>query len=85
MPKHNYVLSRLNRRCIDSSQMGPSDFFDVPTPSRPFRVERSWVVLGFHPQRSDERFQICFLTSHPPFPSFLAQLDKLQRVYACRI
>ena len=26
-----------------------------------------------HPQDSAERFQICFLTSHPPFPSFLAQ------------
>ncbi len=25
---------------------------------------------AFHPQGSDERFQICFLTSHPPFPSF---------------
>jgi hypothetical protein len=25
---------------------------------------------AFHPQDSDERFQICFLTSHPPFPSF---------------
>jgi len=28
---------------------------------------------AFHPQDSKERFQICFLTSHPPFPSFLAQ------------
>jgi len=26
-----------------------------------------------HPQDSAEKFQICFLTSHPPFPSFLAQ------------
>ena len=25
---------------------------------------------AFHPQGSDERFQICFLTFHPPFPSF---------------
>ena len=28
---------------------------------------------GFHPQDSAERFQICFLTSLPPLPSFLAQ------------
>ncbi len=28
---------------------------------------------AFHPQDSDERFQICFLTFHPPFPSFLPQ------------
>ncbi len=28
---------------------------------------------AFHPQGSYERFQSCFLTSHPPFPSFLAQ------------
>jgi hypothetical protein len=25
---------------------------------------------AFHPQGSYERFQSCFLTSHPPFPSF---------------
>jgi hypothetical protein len=25
---------------------------------------------AFHPQGSYERFQICILTSHPPFPSF---------------
>ena len=25
---------------------------------------------AFHPQGSNERFQSCFLTSHPPFPSF---------------
>ena len=25
---------------------------------------------AFHPQDSNERFQSCFLTSHPPFPSF---------------
>ena len=25
---------------------------------------------AFHPQGSYERFQVCFLTSHPPFPSF---------------
>ena len=25
---------------------------------------------AFHPQDSDERFQSCLLTSHPPFPSF---------------
>jgi hypothetical protein len=25
---------------------------------------------AFHPQGSDERFQICIPTSHPPFPSF---------------
>ena len=24
---------------------------------------------AFHPQGSNERFQSCFLTSHPPFPS----------------
>jgi len=28
---------------------------------------------AFHPQDSAERFQSCFLTSHPPFPSFLPQ------------
>ena len=28
---------------------------------------------AFHPQGSSERFQSCFLTSLPPFPSFLAQ------------
>ena len=25
---------------------------------------------AFHPQGSAERFQVCFLTFHPPFPSF---------------
>ena len=32
-----------------------------------------------HPQDSAERFQICFLTSHPPFPSFLAQTRPPER------
>ena len=28
---------------------------------------------AFHPQGSAERFQSCFITSHPPFPSLLVQ------------
>ena len=31
---------------------------------------------AFHPQGSYERFQICFLTSHPPFPSFAWHNDR---------
>ena len=43
----------------------------APTPGdsspRPDAVRRT---LTFHPQGSAERFQVCFLTFHPPFPSF---------------
>jgi hypothetical protein len=31
---------------------------------------------AFHPQGSNERFQISLRSSHPPFPSFLAQSDR---------
>ena len=35
---------------------------------------------AFHPQGSNERFQIRFLTSHPPFPS-LAWRNHIDRVH----
>ena len=38
---------------------------------------------GFHPQDSVERFQCCFLTSHPPLPSFLAQTRPPVRAGQC--
>jgi hypothetical protein len=38
---------------------------------------------AFHPQGSYERFRICFLTSHPPFPSF-AWHNEIDPRWKCR-
>ena len=38
---------------------------------------------AFHPQGSYERFQICFLTLHPPFPSLLGAIDVTEGM--CRV
>ena len=47
----------------------------LPTPHARLASGRWSGATGraFHPQGSDERFQSCFLTPRPPFPSFLAQ------------
>ena len=45
-------------------------------------VRRYWT--GFHPQGSFERFQSCFLTSHSPFPSFLAQSHRPEALWSSR-
>jgi hypothetical protein len=40
---------------------------------------------AFHPQGSNERFQISLRSSHPPFPSFLEQSDRPRsRIYSDR-
>ena len=50
----------------------------LPTPHARLASGRWSSITGraFHPQDSAERFQNCFLTSHPPFPSFLPQSDR---------
>ena len=47
----------------------------LPSPHARLASGRWSGVTGraFHPQDSAERFPSCFLTSHPPFPSFLSQ------------
>jgi hypothetical protein len=47
----------------------------LPTPHARLASGRWSGATGraFHPQDSAERFPSCFLTSHPPFPSFLSQ------------
>lgn len=47
----------------------------LPTPHARLASGRWSGATGraFHPQDPAERFQSCFLTSHPPFPSFLPQ------------
>ncbi len=66
-------LSKLNSMAfglaVYASQCG------LPTPHARLASGRWSGATGraFHPQGSYERFQSCILTSHPPFPSFLAQ------------
>ena len=70
---------RLPRKVFRRSIAWPSDSLSTlrsagyPDPRKTrFRPLVRRYRTGFHPQGSDERFQRCF-TSHPPFPSCLAQ------------
>lgn len=77
-------LSALNSMAFElavyASQCG------LPTPHARLASGRWSGATGraFHPQDSAERFRSCFLTSHPPFPSFLSQSQPPKRQFAFR-
>ena len=71
---------RLLRKVFRRSIAWLSDSLSTPRRVRclPRRKTRFQLLVrhywaGLYPQGSAERFQSCFLTSFPPFPSFLSQ------------